>query len=106
MTRVSLAPKAREDLRDALEYLSLFTDAAVTSLSDQFDDAITRLIQFSESGSPRPELGRGVRMLVLDSFRLNLYYVARPHGRRTHVTVIRLIRQERDVGASDLAPPR
>ena len=102
MTFAALSASVRADLKDVLEYRELYSDQAALRLADGFDQAIERLIQFPQSGSPREELGPEIRALVLNEFRLTLYDHVHVGEAATQVLVLRLLRQERDVGAEDL----
>ena len=95
MTFVSVSDRAREDLKDVLEYRGMVSARAATRLADGFDEAIERLIQFPESGSPRSDLAPGVRMVILREFRLLLFYHVRHGDETVQLLVLRVLRQER-----------
>ena len=102
MTFVSVSRRAQQDLRDASDYRGLEGRDAVRLLARAFDAVIQRLIEYPESGSPRPELAPDVRVVVLRAFRLLVFYHVRAGQETTQVLVLRVLRQERDVTRDDL----
>lgn len=102
MTVVALSAQARADLRDALEYRALYSDRAATSLADEVERAIARLTRFPQSGRPREDLGEGMRVLVLRSFRLSLFYHVLGGAESVQILLVRVLRHKRDVDADDI----
>ncbi len=102
MTIVAVSHRARADLRAALDYRAVYSDQAVGRLADAFDDLIGRLTRFPGSGSPRPELLEGLRVALLGPWRLSVYYHVLEQEGVTQVLVVRVLRQERDVGMTDI----
>ncbi|MEM6326578.1 MAG: type II toxin-antitoxin system RelE/ParE family toxin [Bacteroidota bacterium] len=102
MTVVALSAQARADLRDALDYRALYSDEAAIRLADAFDQGMERLAQFPQGGSPREALGPEIRVLPLRSFRLNVFYHVLDGKETIQVLVLRVLREERDVGPDDI----
>lgn len=71
MARVRLAPEARQDFDDILDYLRRM---AGPRIADRYADlivaAVERLSEFSGIGTPRPELGAETRLLVIHPYLL------------------------------------
>lgn len=102
MTLVILSPQARADLREIVDYRALFSDQAVDRLTDGFDQAVLHLERFPRSGSPREDLGKGIRAFVLRAFQLNLYYHVAESDEMTRVLIVRVLRHERDIDPDDI----
>jgi toxin ParE1/3/4 len=87
-------PSADEDLLDI--YLTIARDHEPTAdrFIDQMRSAIRRLSAYPRSAPARPELGEGIRSLVVGSY-LVLHRVD-----FEQVSVVRVIHAARDIGAA------
>ena len=101
MARSLLSPVAERDLLDLFERRLDYSDRAANALVDAVLAVVRRLEDHPWSGSPRPELGDGVRAAHVNTYRTTLYYLVTEAPAEPVVTVLRILRQERDVGGAD-----
>ncbi len=89
--RVSLTAKAEEDL--IAIWLSIANDSPQNAdrFLDRLNDRIDSLADFPERGTERPDLGRGIRLLIEGRY-LILYQIE-----RTSVLVARVVYGARDL---------
>lgn len=100
MTQVVLAAKAVDD------FLTIIADliaAAGSKTAASYDAKLKRLIarlaDHPESGSPRPKLGRGVRVVVLSPYVVFYTFDVR----RDVVSIVRVRHQRRRTGPEDIS---
>ncbi|MFN0137930.1 MAG: type II toxin-antitoxin system RelE/ParE family toxin [Phycisphaerae bacterium] len=72
MSTVRRGPLAEDDFLNIWLYVARDSIRAADALLEQFDTALDLLSEFPDSGAPRENLGRGVRMHVVGSYCL--YY--------------------------------
>ncbi len=93
MARSIILPRAEEDIAAIFEYHS---DQTANRFVDAVISVVERLEQFPESRSPKNDLGGGLQAVVLGEYKTTLYYHF-TGGEETVITVLRILRQERDV---------
>ena len=65
MRPVELSPRAKADIDEILDYLSIHAEFGVAAdYGRWFDELLKLLNQFPGGGSPRPKYGRNVRGIV------------------------------------------
>jgi len=94
MTRLVVAANAETDFDTIITYLQR---EAGTRVADAYDrricNAIERLVDFPESGSPRPTLGLDVRITVISPYIL-IHEYARANET---ITLLRILHCKRDI---------
>jgi toxin ParE1/3/4 len=63
-TKVRYSPKAEQDLREAWRHVAHHNVVAAEKLFDAISGQVDSLKNFPERGTPRPEFGADLRMLV------------------------------------------
>lgn len=86
---------------DLFEHYLDHSHRTATAFADAVIDVVRRLEDHPRSGSPRPELGEGIRAAHANAYRTTLYYLV-TEGPDPVVTVLRVLRQERNVTGDDL----
>ncbi len=74
MSRVTLTPRARDDLDEIWLRIALGSPAAADRLIDRIVDRCRRLEDHPKSGPARPEIAPDARMLVIGDY-LALYSI-------------------------------
>ncbi len=101
MVRSLILPRAEQDIALIFEYHLDHSDRTAKRFVDAVVAVVRRLEQFPESGSPRRDLGADIRFVAVTEYRVNLYYHV-AEGEETVVTILRVLRQERDVSEDDV----
>lgn len=95
--QIALSPRAVADFKQLTENLA---EAAGLSVAERYasriDDVFDLLATFPESGSPRPELGQGIRIRVIDPY-IVFYAVV-----NSQVEVLRILHGKRHVTRDSL----
>lgn len=90
--QVHIRPAADADLGSIFDWIAAEDVAAAERLIERIADAARRLGDFPERGRQRPEIGEGVRSLVLGRY-LILYRVT-----PRQVEVVRIVHGARELG--------
>lgn len=90
--RIRRLPRAIRDVDEIWSYVAAHDLDAADRLAERIADATDRLVDYPESAPARPELGEGVRTLVVG--RYLVLYRAGPDS----VDVIRVVHGARDLG--------
>lgn len=93
--KVIFSPVAKEDLLEIALYIAQDNPTRTLSFVSELEAKSLRLGQTAGIGTPRPELGEGVRMLVHG--RYLIFY--RDHG--SLVRIERIMHGARDIGSDD-----
>ena len=91
--KIIVSDKADNDLLQISSYLSERSLQATQSILDEIDRCFVNLTSFPLRGSPRSDLGRDVRSVIVSPY-LILYA-----ARRDHVTILRVLHGSRDIEA-------
>lgn len=99
MTRVVLATKAVDDFLTILADLMTSAGPRTASSYDaKLKRLIARLASRPESGSPRPKLGRGIRLVLMLPYVVFYTYDAQTDV----VSIVRIRHQRRRMGPREL----
>ncbi len=90
--RLRRLPRAIRDVDAIWDWVARDNEDAASRLLQRIVEATDRLTDFPESGTPRPELGRGVRSVVVGNYVV-LYRVA-PDA----IEIVRVVHGARDLG--------
>jgi plasmid stabilization system protein ParE len=94
MTRLVTTPRFRSDTREILEYLERVAGAFVAeNYNRRFHRLIEQLIQFPQSGAPRPLFGPDTRIGVVSPYVL--FYDYRQQD--DTVVLLRVLHGKRDI---------
>jgi toxin ParE1/3/4 len=66
--RIRRLPQAIRDVDEIWEWIAAEDMRAADRLGDRIADATDRLTDYPESGTPHPELGPGIRSLVVGRY--------------------------------------
>ncbi|HZC97008.1 MAG TPA: type II toxin-antitoxin system RelE/ParE family toxin [Bradyrhizobium sp.] len=91
--KIIVSGKADNDLMQIFSYLSQQSAQVAQSVPDDIDRCFANLSSFPLSGSPRTNLGRDVRSIVVSP------YLILDAARRDHVTILRVLHGSRDIEA-------
>lgn len=105
MARSLILPVAEADIHEVFEHHLDHSDQTANAFVDAVIDAVRRLERFPQSGAPRSDLGAEFRMVPIRRFRVNVFYLVTTGEPDDLVTVLRVLRQERDVDRDDLLGP-
>ena len=89
--KVIVSDEADDDLLQISSYLSERSVQATQSVLDDINRCFVSLTSFPLRGSPRPDLGRDVRSVIVSPY-LILYA-----ARKDHVTILRVLHGSRDI---------
>jgi plasmid stabilization system protein ParE len=93
MTRLVVTAAAREDIRRIVDYLESNAGRPIAlRYAIGFDDALDRIAEMPGIGSPRPEFGRGTRIVIV-----NPYLVFYEPGGGEAVFVLRVLDGRRNI---------
>ncbi|MEO0558346.1 MAG: type II toxin-antitoxin system RelE/ParE family toxin [Bacteroidota bacterium] len=101
MARSLILPVAEQDIVRLFEYHLDHSDHTAHRFADAVIEAVRQLETFPESGPAQPNLGEGIRVVHLNRYRANLYYIVAGEDDDPLVTILRVFRQERDIGEQD-----
>ena len=97
MTRLVVSRNAEHDMASILAYLEQEASAVVAEdFGRDVRRALLRLVQFPESGAPRPELGPDARVVVIHPYLL-VYAHAAPN-----LTLLRILHGKANLAAEIL----
>lgn len=100
MTRLVVSRNAESDMANILAYLEQEANAVVAEeFGRDVRRAVLRLIQFPDSGAPRPELGADARVIVVYPYLL-IYDHAAPN-----LTLLRILHGKANLTAEILMRP-
>jgi len=91
--KIIVSDEADNDLLQISSYLSERSAQATQSILDDINRCLVSLTSFPLRGSPRPDLGRDVRSVIVSPYLV--FYAAR----RDHVTILRVLHGSRDIEA-------
>jgi toxin ParE1/3/4 len=91
--KIIVSDRADNDLMQIFSFLDQHSSQAAESIATEMDQCIGNLSFFPLSGSPRANLGRDVRSIIVPPY-LIIYAV-----RRDHVTILRVLHGSRDIEA-------
>ncbi len=99
MTRVAVSADARQDADEILAYLEREAGTMVAlRYAIRLRDLIRRLSDHPEIGARRPNLGRGVRVLIVSPYLVIYDYTSKHDA----VTLLRILHGRRKITASML----
>jgi toxin ParE1/3/4 len=90
--RLRRLPRAIQDVEEIVMWIAADNPAAAQSFAERIVRATDRLVDFPESGSPRPELGPDARGIVVG--RYLILYRAGPDS----VDILRVVHGARELG--------
>ncbi len=102
MAVVRILPRAELDIEELFAYLADFSDRAADRLVHEIESVANRLAIYPESGSPREEFGTDTRVVPMPGLGVNVFYLVVSNGKSV-VTILRVLRQERDVDEARVA---
>jgi toxin ParE1/3/4 len=91
--RIRRLPRAIRDVDEIWEWIAADDIRAADRLGARIAEATARLADFPASGTPRPELGPGVRSLVVGR------YVVLYHVGPDSVDIVRVVHGARELSA-------
>ena len=91
--KIIVSDEADNDLLQISSYLSERSAQATQSVLDEISRCFVSLTSFPRRGSPRPDLGRDVRSVIVSPYLV--FYAAR----QDHVTILRVLHGSRDIEA-------
>lgn len=97
MTRLRYLPAARRDLIEIHRHIAADNPAAADRMIERIRAAVSRLKDFPESASPRPDIAPGLRGLSVGAY--TVYHQVEAD----HVTVVRVLHAARDAARAGLA---
>ena len=97
-----LLPSAIGDLLGLVEHVGDYGDEVVDRLTDALYDGFERLAEFPGLGRERGELAPDLRGFALNKQRVTIFYYE-PSDARPRLSIVRVIRQSRDVTQADFA---
>ncbi len=68
MVRIRRSRQVSPDLQRIWRWITRDNPAAADRMMRRFNDAFRLIVDFPEAGSPRPELGRNVRIVVVGNY--------------------------------------
>ena len=103
MAKVELSPQFRRDLLGILGHLSDVAGVRVARKYEaRFKQAVGLVRDFPGIGTPRPELGAGTRLLLVDPYLI--FYDGAPACE--HVRVLRILHGRREISEGIIARGR
>ena len=101
MARVIVSTVARSDLHRVVDYLEEHAGRTIAlRYALRFDAAFDRIAACPDSGSPRPALGVGTRMVIVDPYLIFYEHVED----RGIVSVLRIVHSHRNVTRDMIRP--
>jgi toxin ParE1/3/4 len=91
--KIIVSDEADNDLLQIFSYLNQRSSQATQSILDDINRCFVNLASLPLRGSPRPDLGRDVRSVIVSPYLI--FYAAR----RDHVTILRVLHGSRDIEA-------
>jgi toxin ParE1/3/4 len=94
MARLVSTARFRFDTGEILEYLERAAGALTAeNYSNRFRTAIERLVEFPETGAPRPALGLNARVIIVSTYILIYDYVPEDD----EVVLVRMLHGRRNI---------
>lgn len=94
MARLIATARFRSDTDDILDYLERLAGSRVAeNYGHRFRATIDRLVQFPQSGAPRPALGQNARIAIVSPYILIYDYTAEDET----VVLLRVLHERRNI---------